>query len=132
MADQITAGELAEYQADYVRVHLRGLCTIMRRPTDAAGNKTGPFAAIATDVPCSISPFASAGGLQHNPFNRSGVRQEASQLIAQRLIEMPVGTDVQQGDRIVKGTNLHEVRDTSLDDDLPLSLVISAEKITKA
>lgn len=107
--------------------------TLKRRPTDPeTGVQVGSYETIYEDVPYSITPLASVGGLEHNPYERSGVRQDANTTRARRLIMVPVRYTVKQGDRFETATNKYEVMDVSTDDDTPTSWLIDAEKIRKS
>ncbi|HEX8220363.1 MAG TPA: hypothetical protein VF914_14300 [Chloroflexia bacterium] len=106
---------------------------LKRRPTDPeTGVQVGAYATVYEDVPYSITPLASVGGLEHSPFQRSGVRQEANTTRGRRLITVPVRYTVLHGDRFETVTSSYEVMDVSSDDDAPTSWLLDAEKVRKA
>lgn len=102
---------------------LTDTCVILRQNPDlVTGIDEGNYITMDANCPCSVTvadpgnnPFASG-----RPFANEGRR-------ADRLIRVPVGKDVQIGDRIAKGALLYAVQDLGTDETNPICIVINGE-----
>src|SRR5438552_6417391 len=94
----VDASELAHQQTDVLGL-TPDTCTITRptgQESDSAGGFSESYTTIATSVSCNVFPARALSSLAQD------VQQtETGRVIAQWLIQLPIGTDVQNRDRII-------------------------------